>query len=92
MHLFVYYKFKPEAYPNVARDAGQLLATIEQSVPGIRVGLLKRPELSANGEQTWMETYEFDSSQKTLLESRLSELMPGSGLPDGRRAEWFVEV
>ncbi len=92
MHLFVYYKFKPEAYPNIVHNANQLLAAIEQSVPGVRTSLLKRPEVSSAGEQTWMETYEFDARHQILLESRMAELVPGSGLPEGRRTELFVAV
>ena len=92
MHLFVYYKFKPEAFPNVKRDAGQLLAGIEQAVPGVRASLLKRPEVSSTGEETWMETYEVEAEHKALLESQMAELVARSGLPEGRRVEWFVRA
>ena len=92
MHLFVYYKFKPEDYPNVALDAKRLITAIEQSVPGVRASLLKRPEVSSTGEHTWMEAYELESEHKALLETRLTELVANSGLPGGRRVEWFIEV
>jgi hypothetical protein len=92
MYLFVYYKFKPEDYPSIEHDARALIAAVEQSVLGVRAQLLKRPEVSATGEHTWMETYEFQAPQQLALESRLFELVSGSGLPQGRRLEWFVEV
>jgi hypothetical protein len=92
MYLFVYYKFKPQAYPTIERDAHALIAAIEQSVPGVRARLLKRPEVSATGEHTWMETYELNAQQQTALVSRLSELVDRSGLPGERRQEWFVDV
>lgn len=92
MHLFVYYKFKPEDYPHVARDAKKLIESIEQSVPGLRASLLKRPETSATGEQTWMEAYEFDEGDKDLLASKLAELLSKTALPADRHPEWFIEV
>ena len=92
MHLFVYYKFKPDDYPNVARDARALVAEIEQSVPGTRARLLKRPEVSSAGEHTWMETYEFDAKHQSLIQARLAELVTSSGLPVQRHLEWFVEI
>ena len=92
MHLFVYYKFKPEAYPNIAANARKLVAAIEQTVPGLCAKLLKRPEVSATGEHTWMETYEFDDEHQDLLQSRLTELVAEIGLPSNRHLEWFVEV
>lgn len=92
IYLFVYYKFKPKAYPSAARDANELIAAIEKSVPGVRARLLMRPDISSAGEHTWMETYELETDHKTLLEQRLSELVADSGLPDGRRLEWFVEL
>lgn len=92
MHLFVYYKFKPEDYLNVTRDALELIAAIERSVPCTRTRLLKRPEVSSTGEHTWMEAYEIEAEHKPLLESRLTELVGRSGLPTQRHLEWFVEV
>lgn len=92
MHLFIYYKFKPEDYPNVARDAKRLITAIEESVPGVRARLLKRPEVSSTGEHTWMEAYEFAAEQKDLLQSRLAELVKSHGLPAARHLEWFVQV
>ncbi|MCD8536990.1 MAG: DUF4936 family protein [Burkholderiaceae bacterium] len=92
MHLFVYYKFKPEDYPDVALDAKRLIAAVEKSVPGVRASLLKRPEVGSTGEHTWMETYEFGAGHKPLLELRLTELVGDSGLPRQRHLEWFVEV
>lgn len=92
MYLFVYYKFNPNDYPHVTRDANKLIQAVAQAVPGLRARLLRRPHVGAAGECTWMETYEFDAGQQGLLESCLAERVACSGLPGGRRMEWFVEV
>lgn len=92
MHLFIYYKFLPSEHPDLESSAKQLLAQVQVAVPGVKVQLLKRPDVNDRGEHTWMEAYECESERFEALQAEVHRLAGELALPKGRRVEVFVEI
>ena len=92
MHLFIYYKFQPAEFLDIEAQARQLIQQVQATIPGVQVQLLKRPEASDSGEQTWMETYRCEAAQFDALKECVLTTAAGLKLPTQRRLEVFVAV
>jgi len=92
MHLFIYYKFQPADFPDVESQARELIEQVEMAIPGVHAQLLKRPEASGSGEQTWMETYRCEVAQFEALKDCVVTTAVRLNLPTQRRLEVFVPV
>jgi len=92
MHLFVYYKFLPSDFPAIESQAIQLVERVEVEIPGVRAQLLKRPEVGADGQHTWMEAYECEAAHFEALRACVELTAARLDLPKARRVEVFVAV
>ena len=92
MYLFIYYKFQPLDFPGIESQARLLFEQVQAAIPGVQTQLLKRPEASDSGEQTWMETYWCDAAQFEALKDVVVAGASGLNLPAQRRLEVFVCV
>jgi len=92
MHLFIYYKFPPGDFPEIESQARQLIGEVQAAIPGVHVQLLKRPEASDSGEQTWMEAYWCEADQFEALKDCVLTTAARLKLPTQRRLEVFVPV
>lgn len=92
MKLFVYYKFLPADYDHLSDVIRELQAKVQIQFPSMKSGLLRRPELNEKGEQTWMESYEIDSSDLPVLRQLLGDLARERAIPQTRFYEVFVDI
>jgi hypothetical protein len=92
MHLFVYYKFLPSAFPNIEADARELIEQVRLAIPGVAIKLLRRPDVNDKGEHTWMEAYDCAPEQFDKLKAAVEQHARHLGLPQGRHTEVFVAV
>ena len=92
MNLFVYYKFKPSEFAHLKTDLQALQKKIQQSFPDIQVRLLKRPEPDEAGNETWMESYEFEAEHLPAISNELADLVAEFRLPDRRAFEVFIDI
>jgi hypothetical protein len=92
VNLFVYYKFKPSEFPHLKTELQALQTKIQQNFPNVQVRLLKRPEPDESGQETWMESYEFEPALLPRIRSTLDGLITELKLPDRRAFEVFVDI
>ena len=92
MRLFVYYKFLPEEFPDLEREVRALQEAIVQALPGVKTGLLRRPDVNDKAQETWMETYELNASDLESLRTELQRLVRQHRIPQSRAYEVFVAV
>jgi hypothetical protein len=92
VNLFVYYKFKPSEFAHLRTDLQTLQKKVQQSFPDVQVRLLKRPEPDEAGNETWMESYEFEAEHLPAIRSKLADLVADLRLPDRRAFEVFIDI
>jgi hypothetical protein len=90
-HLYIYYQVRPE-HRNRARSLVLQIQSRLANRTGQKGRILRRPELSAAGTETWMEVYENVSQATAAIvaelqaESGLAELIVGE-----RHVERFID-
>ena len=91
--LFVYYKVpqtqRSQWIPVVERMQQTLLQKI---AVGLKVSLLKRPEVSPEGLETWMEVYEHAHGVDQTMVQQINEEVELAGLPFKRASEFFMPL
>ncbi len=90
-HLYIYYQVRPE-HRNKARSLVLVIQSRLANRTGQKGRVMRRPELSEAGTETWMEVYE-NVTQSTLAmveqlqqEAGLGELIVGE-----RHVERFID-
>ncbi len=91
--LFVYYKVPQGEHahwkPVVERMQQEILRKISS---GLKASLLKRPEVSGEGFETWMEVYEHTSGIDQAMLDLVAQEVKASGLPFKRASEFFIPL
>jgi hypothetical protein len=95
--LFVYYKV-PQAehsrwvlvVEQMQKDILSKLSSEEAKLWG--VSLLRRPEVSSEGLETWMEVYEHAKGIDDSMVALINEEVKRVGLPFKRASEFFIPL
>jgi Domain of unknown function (DUF4936) len=82
--LYVYYRVAETGLEATSVEVHAMQAALTLAHPGLRAGLLRRPE-SRDGMVTLMETYE--GADPAIWSAAL--LRASAGLPQPRHEEWF---
>ncbi len=95
--LFVYYKV-PQAehdrWLGVVQELQKcILDKLSSTGKGlVEASLLRRPEVSSEGLETWMEVYEHPSGIDQGMVDLINEQVQQVGLPFKRAAEFFIPL
>jgi hypothetical protein len=91
--LFVYYKVPFDQRGQYKAQALSELAQRAQVHEGLQAQLLQRPEVSAEGFETWMEVYDHATRGiDEALEQSLRQSFEHSLLPFKRMVEVFIPL
>jgi hypothetical protein len=91
--LFVYYKVPSDQRGVYKAQALSEMAQRAQKHEGLQAQLLQRPEVSAEGLETWMEIYSHaDQGVDEALEQALRQSFSDSHLPFKRMVEVFIPL
>ncbi len=91
--LFVYYKVPQTEHAQWMPVVQRMQQEIQKKIPsGLQVSLLKRPEVSAEGFETWMEVYEHTSGIDQAMLDLVAQEVKVSGLPFKRASEFFIPL
>ena len=88
--LFVYYKFLPDAYPELKMHVQQMQMRLQKQFLQLSADVMKRPTPDELGQVTWMEIYELGSSDLSVFKLELDRAAAQEKLPNPRRTELFV--
>ena len=90
--LFVYYKVPHQEHAQYLPKISLLTQEIQSRWPHLRFQVMQRPEVSADGMETWMEIYTDSEGFPPNMTSELQELAEGLGLPAKRASEFFIPL
>lgn len=98
--LFVYYKVPEQEHQRWLIVVEQMQKEITQKITGrtegvkrgLEVSLLRRPEVSPEGLETWMEVYQHPSGIDASMVSVINEEVQRVGLPFKRASEFFIPL
>ena len=90
--LFVYYKIRSQEREELRLRAEMLSDQIRQLIPGINVILMRRPELSADGQETWMEIYSHLDGLTEEIKLTINAEAKLLKLPTSRAEEFFIPL
>lgn len=90
--LFVYYKLPQSHHAQTILLVNQFKEDLQAYDPQITVELLQRPEVSADGFETWMEVYSHPDGISSSMMARIQELAIQNGLPPQRKNEIFIPL
>jgi len=95
--LFVYYKVPQAEHHRWLLVVEQMQKDILSKLPADQsslwgVSLLRRPEVSAEGLETWMEVYEHANGIDASMVDLINEEVKRVGLPFKRASEFFIPL
>lgn len=90
MKLFVYYKFLPDAYPELKIHVQQMQMRLQKQFLQLGAQVMKRPSPDELGQVTWMEIYELGSNDFSVFKLELERAAEQEKLPQPRRTEVFI--
>ena len=90
MILFIYYKVPPSSDDSLVQKIRRMQTQLGDAFPGLHMRLMKRPALDAEGNETFMETYELERVDTALFRKTLDELVQTCELPIPRKNEYFI--
>ena len=90
--LYVYYKVPVAQHVELAPTVRQMQAALVAQLPGLHTQLLQRPEPSADGHETWMETYWHDAGLSPAMVDAIANRASTAQLPVPRRTEVFISL
>jgi len=90
MKLFVYYKFLPDAYPELKMHVQQMQMRLQKQFLQLGAQVMKRPSPDELGQVTWMEIYELVSNDFSVFKLELERAAEQEKLPQPRRTEVFI--
>ena len=90
MKLFVYYKFLPDAYPELKTYVLQMQVQLQKQFPQLKAQVMKRPTPDELGQVTWMEIYDLGAGDFSLFKLELERTGEQEKLPHPRRTEQFI--
>lgn len=90
--LYVYYKLEAAQHVELVPRVRQFQQQLLQRMPGLSCELLQRPEVSAQGKETWMEIYRHVEGLDDDMMQQISSLAEEMALPQPRLAEVFVPL
>ena len=91
--LFVYYKVPQTQHAQWIPIVERMQQSLLQKTPmGLKCSLLKRPEVSAEGLETWMEVYEHAKGVDQTMVELINEEVKLAGLPFKRASEFFIPL
>ncbi|MEI7740089.1 MAG: DUF4936 family protein [Betaproteobacteria bacterium] len=91
--LFVYYKVPQTQRAQWIPVVELMQQSLLQKTPvGLKCSLLKRPEVSAEGLETWMEVYEHANGVDQTMVELINEEVRLAGLPFKRASEFFIPL
>jgi hypothetical protein len=90
MKLFVYYKFLPDAYPELKMHVQQMQMRLQKQFLQLGAQVMKRPSPDELGQVTWMEIYELGSNDFSVFKLELERAAEQEKLPQPRRTEVFI--
>jgi hypothetical protein len=91
MKLFVYYKFLPDAYPELKMHVQQMQMRLQKQFLQLGAQVMKRPSPDELGQVTWMEIYDLGLSDFSVFKLELERAAEQEKLPQPRRTEQFVD-
>lgn len=91
MHLFVYYKLIPSAFPDLHRKIEVLQEELKASFPELKSKFLKRPATDDQGRETWLEIYEFNKEDYETFSEKLNSALANIAFDPARLNEVFVD-
>jgi hypothetical protein len=95
--LFVYYKVPQDEHERWVDVVEHMQKDLLNKVPAEErglwtVSLLRRPEVSPEGLETWMEVYEHASGIDDSMVALINEEVKRVGLPFKRASEFFIPL
>lgn len=90
--LFVYYKIGQVQHNLLLVKAADFIDALQQQFPSLGVQLMKRPEASAQGVETWMEVYRHPGGVDREMMHSIEQLAIARGMPEPRLSEVFVPL
>jgi len=90
--LFVYYKVPQVDHASAKLKVDQALAQIQQQFAQLQINLMRRPEVSAEGFETWMEVYHHPNGVSADIKAFIAEVFSNSGLHYKRAIEDFIDL
>jgi hypothetical protein len=91
--LFVYYKVPQTQHQQwISVVQGMQQTLLQKMAGGLKVSLLKRPEVSPEGLETWMEVYEHPKGIDPAMVELINEEVKVAGLPFKRASEFFTPL
>jgi aspartyl/asparaginyl beta-hydroxylase (cupin superfamily) len=90
--LFVYYKIEQEQHDVLLAKAVDFVGALKRRFPLLDVQLMKRPQASAQGVETWMEVYRHPQGVDKAIMLSIGQLAVARGMPEPRLSEVFVPL
>jgi len=90
--LFVYYKVPQAEHDSAKMLVDEALAQIQLRFTSLQINLMRRPEVSSEGFETWMEVYHHPSGVSTEMKSHIASVFTNAGLQYKRAIEDFIDL
>jgi hypothetical protein len=90
--LFVYYKIVASEHSDWLGRVRAFEQQIRTSWPGLQIELMQRPEVSSDGQETWMEIYRHPQGVTPVITESITQLARQAGLPAKRASEFFIPL
>jgi Domain of unknown function (DUF4936) len=90
--LFVYYKVPQAQHAETRRVVDASLTLIQERFAHLEVNLMRRPELSSEGLETWMEVYRHPTGVSQEMKDLIAKVFADSGLTYKRAVEDFIDL
>ena len=90
--LFVYYKLPQSEHAHWAQRVRSFIGRVQSQFDGLDVDLMQRPEVNAQGLETWMEIYRHPQGvSQTMIDTIEAEAL-ALALPSARASEVFIDL
>jgi hypothetical protein len=90
--LFVYYKVPQAEHASAKMLVDKALAQIQHRFTSLQINLMRRPEVSSEGFETWMEVYHHPSGVSAEMKAHIASVFTDAGLQYKRAIEDFIDL
>jgi hypothetical protein len=90
--LFVYYKVPQAEHASAKLLVDEALSQIQLQFTSIQINLMRRPEVSSEGLETWMEVYHHPSGVSAEMKAHIASVFTNAALPYKRAIEDFIDL
>lgn len=90
--LFIYYKVDSSQHVQIAAKLNNMVSEFKRLFPNITLETMKRPEVSSENLETWMEVYRGEGVSENLVAEAIAKLAKYHDLPLPRRVEVFIPL